>query len=206
MKLLQYLKQSAGFTMIELLVVIAILGILAVAVLSAINPIEQINRSRDTGTRSDAEQLISAIDRYYAFNGYYPWQTGATDTTSQDLAWIKFNDTTPFATGGCTVAEKLSTPATGSTCTGADELKQSFIDRVSATGYNSLYLYNKGVAGSSTYACFAPKSQAFAQEVEQRLDPDADGTLDNFPADYPNVDAIGNTAECGAAGSCVCLP
>ena len=66
---------QSGFTMIELLVVIAILGILAVAVLSAINPIEQINRGRDTGSRSDAEQLLSAIDRYNAFNGYFPWVT-----------------------------------------------------------------------------------------------------------------------------------
>ncbi|NIT03538.1 prepilin-type N-terminal cleavage/methylation domain-containing protein, partial [Candidatus Saccharibacteria bacterium] len=57
----QYLPR--GFTMIELLIVIAVIGILAIAVLAAINPIEQINRGRDTGSRSDAEQLIGAIDR-----------------------------------------------------------------------------------------------------------------------------------------------
>ena len=65
-----------GFTLIELLIVITLLGILAVAVLSAINPIEQINRSRDTSSKSDAEQLINAIDRYYASKGYYPWTSG----------------------------------------------------------------------------------------------------------------------------------
>jgi prepilin-type N-terminal cleavage/methylation domain-containing protein len=48
-----------GFTMIELLIVIAVLGILAVAVLAQLTS-EQINRGRDTGSRSDAEQLISA--------------------------------------------------------------------------------------------------------------------------------------------------
>ena len=53
---MQKLKLQLGFTMIELLIVITILGILAVAVLSAINPIEQINRGRDTGRQSDAEQ------------------------------------------------------------------------------------------------------------------------------------------------------
>ena len=62
-------KSQMAFTMIELLIVIAILGILAVAVLAAINPIEQINRGRDTGSRSDAEQLLSAIDRFYAYKG-----------------------------------------------------------------------------------------------------------------------------------------
>ncbi len=200
-------QSGRGFTMIELLIVIAILGILAIAVLSAINPIEQINRSRDTGSRSDAEQLISAIDRYYAFNGYYPWQTGAADTANAALAWTQFEDSTDLTDSGgtCKVAEKLGT-ATTAGCTGADELKQSFLDRVSATSYNFLYLYNDGAQGSSTYACFAPRSQAFVQEVEQRLDPDGDGTLDNYPADYPSDDAIGNTTECGTAGNCVCLP
>ena len=52
--------------MIELLIVIAILGILAVAVLAAINPIDRLT-GRDTGTRSDAEQLLGAIDRFNAF-------------------------------------------------------------------------------------------------------------------------------------------
>ena len=197
---------QSGFTMIELLIVIAILGILAVAVLSAINPIEQINRSRDTGSRSDAEQLISAIDRYYAFNGYYPWQTGADDLTNVDLAWTKFDTTLLKDSGGtCFVGEKLGT-ATTAGCTGADELKQSFLERVSKTTYNALYIYNDGSQGSSTYACFAPKSQAFVQETEQRLDPDGDGTLDNYPTDYPATDAIGNTAQCGTGGNCVCLP
>ena len=200
------MKQQAGFTMIELLIVIGILGILAVAVLAAINPIEQINRGRDTGSRSDAEQLISAIDRYYAFNGYYPWQTGASDVGNVAIAWTHFEDTTLTDSGGtCPVAEKLGTASTAG-CTGSDELKQSFLERISPDTYNFIYLYNDGSQGSSTYACFAPKSNAFVQEVDTRLDPDGDDTLDNYPADYPASDAIGNTTECGASGNCVCLP
>jgi prepilin-type N-terminal cleavage/methylation domain-containing protein len=76
-----------GFTMIELLIVIAVLGILAVAVLAAINPIEQIKRGKDTGSRSDAEQQISAIDRFYASQGYYPWMTGAADLLNEPQPW-----------------------------------------------------------------------------------------------------------------------
>lgn len=204
--LFNQMKQQAGFTMIELLIVIGILGILAVAVLAAINPIEQINRGRDTGSRSDAEQLISAIDRYYAFNGYYPWQTGASDTGNVALSWVRFEDSTLTDSGGtCTVAEKLGTASTAG-CTGSDELKQSFIERVSPDTYNFIFLYNDGSQGSSTYACFAPKSNAFVQEVDTRLDPDGDDTLDNYPTDYPSTDAIGNTTQCGSAGNCVCLP
>ncbi len=70
---------SSGFTMIELLVVIAVIGVLAVAVLSSINPIEQINKGRDTRLRSDAAQLINAVDRYFAIHEVYPWNE-TTDT------------------------------------------------------------------------------------------------------------------------------
>ncbi|PJA42861.1 prepilin-type cleavage/methylation domain-containing protein, partial [Candidatus Woesebacteria bacterium CG_4_9_14_3_um_filter_39_10] len=85
------MRQTAkGFTLIELLIVIAVLGILAVAVLSAINPIEQINRSRDTGSRSDAEQLLGGVDRYYATNGYYPW-VSSEEETDFDIPWIEDN-------------------------------------------------------------------------------------------------------------------
>src|SRR3989339_1192788 len=63
-----------GFTMIELLVVIAVIGILAVALLATLNPLEQIRKGRDTGTRADASQLISALERYNASIGYFPWE------------------------------------------------------------------------------------------------------------------------------------
>lgn len=70
---LSKLRAVAGFTMIELLVVISVIGVLAVAVLSSINPIEQINKGRDVRANSDAAQLVNAIDRYYATQEKYPW-------------------------------------------------------------------------------------------------------------------------------------
>lgn len=167
-------KIYKAFTMIELLIVIAVLGILAVAVLSAINPIEQINRSRDTGNRSDSEQLISAIDRYYANNGYYPWTTGASDTATA-LAWTKVDTSWKDSGGSTTVLGKLSQ-------TGTEELKASFIDRISATTYNFLYAYNVGSQGSSTYVCFLPKSASFKTDATTRCT----GTL---PTDYPTTNA-----------------
>ncbi|MBU0974255.1 type II secretion system GspH family protein [Patescibacteria group bacterium] len=197
------LFRNAGFTMIELLIVISILGILAVAVLSAINPIEQINRGRDTGSRSDAEQLLSAIDRYNAFQGYFPWQTGASDTTHLAYTWTSWDLASSVAdtnTTPCPVSEKLSTATTG-TCVGSGELKITFFTRIFDTGYNHLFIYNKGGQGDSTYICFAPKSNAFVTEAANRV-------LAGLPTDYPStaVQAVANTTDCGASGNCVCLP
>ncbi|KKS42631.1 MAG: hypothetical protein UV05_C0039G0001 [candidate division CPR1 bacterium GW2011_GWA2_42_17] len=62
-----------GFTLIELLIVISILGILAVAVLSAINPVEQLKKSRDARRKSDVAELLNAHERYFTTFGCYVW-------------------------------------------------------------------------------------------------------------------------------------
>jgi prepilin-type N-terminal cleavage/methylation domain-containing protein len=118
-----FLSASAGFTMIELLIVIAILGILAVAVLSAINPVEQINRGRDTASRGDAEQMINAIDRFNAFQGYYPWTTGLAAGANVPVAFDQVTEDYPADADGCTLMQKLGQGE--GTCTGTDELKES---------------------------------------------------------------------------------
>lgn len=192
-----------GFTMIELLIVIAILGILAVAVLSAINPIEQINRGRDTGSQSDSEQLLSAIDRYNAFQGYYPWQEDANDLVTEQL-WQIVDDTT-WTDGGtpdCPVYEKLS-EATTLGCTGADELKGSFFDRIiTSDASRSLYVYNRGQQGDSTYVCFVPRSRAFLTQAQDRCGVNNDG--ENLPDDLVGIAAT----VCGGtpATTHICLP
>ena len=192
--------------MIELLIVISILGILSVAVLSAINPVEQINRGRDTGTRSDAAQLLSAIDRYNAFQGYYPWMVGASSTNNA-VAWTQFSGITKLVddkpgTPKCPVSEKLSAAVVAG-CTGADELKVTFFSRIFNSGYNYLYAYNNGGQGDSTYICFKPQSKAFVTEAATRIA----GTL---PADYPKAldgsQAVDNPTNCGIDGNCICLP
>lgn len=66
-------KKTSGFTLIELLVVVALIGILAVAVLSALNPTEQVNKAKDAKMSGDASQLLGGIDRYYAANFQFPW-------------------------------------------------------------------------------------------------------------------------------------
>lgn len=199
-------KLSKGFTMIELLIVIAVLGILAVAVLSAINPIEQINRSRDTGSRSDAEQLLSAIDRFYTNQGYYPWQSGATDTTDFETL-TQVTEIAPVVTemAGCTMLDMLGNGITTvAGCTGSEELKASFTTRITETvagapKANPLYLYyDSAQNGNSVYVCFAPKSGSFQTEATKRC-------TDGLPADLDSTQVCGITIN-SVITSLICLP
>ncbi len=201
-----------GFTMIELLIVIAVLGILAVAVLAAINPIEQINRGRDTGSRSDAEQLLSAIDRYYAGKGYYPWSDGASSLNTSTFgsgtdALIPLDDAA--ITIGDDALPLLANVSSG----GSAEVKESFITRITDPGYNFLGIYNNGVTSSSTYVCFLPKSASFREEAWNRCSNDDHTGLDaSIPSDFP-ADACPADGTCATAGTAdeavacrICLP
>lgn len=70
-----------GFTLIELLIVIAILGLLATVVLVAINPLQQLARTRDAGRKSSVAQLGHAMEAYGVthasvyINGTATWMT-----------------------------------------------------------------------------------------------------------------------------------
>lgn len=93
-------RNSAGFTLIELLVVIAILGVLAGAILVAINPLEQLARGRDAGRKTTVSQLGNAIQAYTTSqNGVYPTADTSWITTLQSAGELK---TVPAAvTPGC---------------------------------------------------------------------------------------------------------
>jgi prepilin-type N-terminal cleavage/methylation domain-containing protein len=59
-----------GFTLIELLIVMAVIGVLAVVILVAIDPVQQMARSRDTGRKSAVNQMGRALSAYFtAHNG-----------------------------------------------------------------------------------------------------------------------------------------
>jgi len=71
------LSVSKGFTLVELLIVIALLGALAIGLIGALDPFEQLKKGTDTGTRNSVSEIHSAIIRYYALKGYMPWCSDA---------------------------------------------------------------------------------------------------------------------------------
>ena len=110
-----------GFTLIELLIVMAILGVLAVVVLVAINPAEQLARARDSGRISGANQLGRALAGYFTGQSAYP----ATSSWSVDMVSSQDISTFPAAVnltddrclaasevnGYCYDTDQLGTPA-----------------------------------------------------------------------------------------------
>lgn len=187
-------KFKKGFTMIELLVVIAVIGVLAVAVLSAINPIEQINKGRDTGRRSDSGEVLGAVERYYASIGWYPWEI-ESPVTPVAVPMTNVDELTDGVAENTILVKMVAT----------NEIKAGLQSRLEGLSpADKLKLYYEGVTTTSgAYICFTPKSKAFQTEAASRC---ADGT--KWASDSPSVEACPVTAAaCKAAGTCmICLP
>lgn len=146
--MLKKLMNQKGFTLVELLIVIAVIGILAVAVLAALDPIEQLKKSRDTGRLSDAREMYNAMTRYYASFNCYPDERnyGATSVcTSAALALDNTGGTPdPFMQS----LNQLTT---------SGELKTSFSSKQSVSR-GQLFIYHD--ANGSLSVCFHPESKA----------------------------------------------
>lgn len=186
---------SAGFTMIELLVVISVIGVLAVAVLSSINPIEQILKSRDTRTRSDAAQLINATDRYFAIHEVYPWNT---TTTSYTAAGVDYDEEFVF-TGSADDWDWVDVLVTTA------EVKEGFTNRLKND--DSLTIFKPGVSNATMYTCFEPQSEAFKFEAANNCSngttPGGLGSGVTLPAGITTCVTTDGTID---DGNMICLP
>lgn len=139
-----------GFTLIELLIVIAILGILAVAVLSAINPVEQMKKARDSARKSDSAELLNAHERYFTTFGCYPWGNSASGCTATVLGSAVVAAPSTFGAGyGVALFN-------GDLLT-KEELKAQFASRSTVTK-SELYVTESAIGQVSI--CFVPESKS----------------------------------------------
>jgi len=153
------LKRESGFTLVELLIVIALIGVLAVALVATLNPIEQVNKAKDARYKNDAAELLAAIERYYASNLEYPWVTeDPTSYPNNETAYMAACTDTDL--GIC--ASDCSTSDSGGVLITTDELKESFMRKEqfqSSTFTNQLHVV-KASGSTSVYVCFVPQSNS----------------------------------------------
>ena len=130
-----------GFTLIELLIVIAILGLIAVAVLSAINPLEQFRKANDARRKADSAELLNAYERYYTTYGCSPWERSGGLCAPSTITAVSPS----FAAGEN--SEDLIT---------VNELKPQFAKRASVTKLE--LKVTKDPTTSLVSVCYTPES------------------------------------------------
>jgi len=136
-------KITKGFTLIELLIVIALLGALAVALLAALDPLEQIKKGTDTGVRNTVSEIANSFIRYASvkqavlpYTGFIAWGSVGTAGASPAYAAIS----AVIATG---------------------ELKADFLSLAKDSLEKIFIIADQ----EKNYVCFAPGAKAF------RVDP-----------------------------------
>ncbi len=156
-----YMKKfSKGFTLIELLIVIALLGALAVGLLAALDPFEQLKKGTDTGIRNTVSEAQGAAIRFYALKGNMPWcsATAATTCTNPSSA------TLTTINGGTATTSPYN--AIGQMVT-AGELKTDFVT-LAGTQMDNIWV--TGTAEPPTMAvCFLPKAKSFQSDKNTKF-------------------------------------
>jgi prepilin-type N-terminal cleavage/methylation domain-containing protein len=143
-------RTNKGFTLIELLIVIALLGALAVGLIGALDPFEQLKKGTDTGTRDIVSQVQTAIIRYYSIKNDMPWAAG-TDPDKTDLA------TAPM------VAAITVMGASGEMRSDFATLQSANLTKVFVTGSR---------ANSTVAVCYKPTSKSFQADPNTKYNQD----------------------------------
>lgn len=141
-------KSKWAFTLIELLIVIALLGALAVGLLAALDPFEQLKKGTDTGIRNTVSEIHGATIRYYAIKTRMPY---TTSTIGWDTASVLYEDAiSPIVTTG--------------------ELKADF-STLAGEQLENIYLI--GTEENIT-VCFKPTSRSFRNDPNTKFNADGE--------------------------------
>lgn len=189
----KFASWKRGFTMIELLVVIAIIGVLAAAVLSAINPVEQINKGRDTAIRSDAAELVNATERYFAVQEKFPWNTAKNSwnpsSSGNDNPGVDPDNL--FSVDGTADSKWLWVKILEDT----SEVKANFYSRILKN--RSKMLAVKEADSGTVFVCFEPSSNQFKEEATERCAASNNG--------LPTTGSVTGSI-CAAGSEYICVP
>ncbi|KKP86836.1 MAG: hypothetical protein UR89_C0013G0024 [Candidatus Roizmanbacteria bacterium GW2011_GWA2_35_8] len=167
------MKNFKGFTLIELLIVIALLGALAVGLLAALDPFEQLKKGTDTGVRNTVSEFQGATIRYFAIKNFMPWCTD-----------IDTDGTCLFNTDGTAdpVAVTLTNlPATIAQIVATGELKTDF-ETLAGSGTLGKIIVFGDSADSSLTVCYKPTSKSFTNDPNTKFDPATGVANDADPA------------------------
>ena len=171
-------KNLLGFTLIELLIVIALLGTLAVALLAALDPLEQIRKGTDTGIRNTVAEIHGGAIRYSALKGgVLPFrdESDPTKLHSGEIDW--FAGSTDK--GSAFIQEIID----------SGELKTDFI-KLAGTQLSRIFINGKNGDPATDYkvtVCYKPEAKSF------RMD-------NNTKISTTNADGIGEVVEQTTAG------
>lgn len=138
------MKKFKGFTLIELLIVIALLGVLAVGLLAALDPFEQLKKGTDTGVRNTVSEIQGATIRYYAIKNAMPWGTGTISGLAADATQLSY------------ISAIVET----------GELKSDFTSLAGSGALSSIVMIGND---QSITVCFQPKSKSFRSEPNTKF-------------------------------------
>lgn len=138
------MKRQKGFTLVELLIVIALLGALAIGLIGALDPFEQLKKGTDTGTRDLVNQVQTAVLRYYATTNKMPWTDQTTAFSAQDLAQAGI------------VTAITNMVAAGEMKSNFTEIYSGQLDKVWVT-----YVPSSPTSSVEVRVCYAPASKSF---------------------------------------------
>jgi len=157
------MKNHKGFTLIELLIVIALLGALAVGLLAALDPFEQLKKGTDTGVRNTAVELHGAAIRYYGIKNFMPWCTTSACTAFRDVGDDDVYTTGMLGTAwGLTIAEIEST----------GELKAGFSTIAGQGAMGKITIFGINAGNPQVKVCYKPTAKSFINDPNTKFMPD----------------------------------
>ncbi len=193
--------RQKGFTLIELIIAITILAILAVGLLAALDPVEQLTKARETTARETVNTIAGAYERFYATNEVYDTQgTSLGLNALNDYAGTVAND----GSGSTTNQVEASIVLLQS----VGEVKSNFVT-ANASNLSKIFIYKKpvtinGVSVGTPVICTKVQSKAFSAQrdlwtmVGQRPPTSVVEALNNVMPFYGAISGI--SVDCSQPG------